>query len=185
MNRLQLMKLHSLIAAFMLPVAIMFMLTGGLYTWDMKGSFSNEVYEVNLEKPLIGDLQSLRDITTKELNRLGIDKPEGGSKIKGDGSHFYLEWAGSSKVVILAPTDNSNIAKLTVKKASLYKTFAQLHKAKGGVAFKVYATLFSIAIGVLLVSGFIMALQTPKLKQVTLTTALAGILTFILLVWLS
>lgn len=185
MNRLLLMKIHSLLAAFMLPVAIMFMLTGALYTWGVKGSYSNETHEVNLEEPLSKNFRELRNLTIKELDRLRISYPEGDSKIKVAGNHYYLEWNGSSRDVTLEPTENENVASLTIKETSLYRSFVQLHKAKGGVLFKVYAAIFSVAIGVLLISGFIMAWRTPKLKQATLITFCAGILSFIILVWLS
>ena len=37
LNRSALMKAHALLAAFILPVAIMFFVTGALYTWGKKG----------------------------------------------------------------------------------------------------------------------------------------------------
>ena len=36
-TRLQLMKVHTILAAFIFPVALMFMITGALYTWGIKG----------------------------------------------------------------------------------------------------------------------------------------------------
>ena len=101
------------------------------------------------------------------------------------GNHFLLEWTGSSKDVILEPTDNELIAKLTVKNTSWYRNLVQLHKAKGGIAFKVYAAVFAVSILALLVSGFIMAWQTPKIKRLTLITSLVGLCSFMILVYLS
>lgn len=184
-NRMTLMKFHALIAAFILPVAIMFMVTGALYTWGVKGNYTNEVYEVALTKPIQPDVNELTELAQIELQKLVTNYPEGRPKLKVYGSHFFLEWTGSSKDLILEPTENKLIAKLTVKHTSLYRNLVQLHKAKGGRAFKIYAVVFAISIGVLLFSGFIMAWQTPKLKRVTLVTSLIGLISFVVLVFLS
>lgn len=185
MNRLQLMKIHALLAAFILPIALMFMITGALYTWGIKGNYSNEVYEISLSKPLQSDAGELTNLAQSELRKLATSYPEGSPKLKVYGNHFLLEWTGSTKDVILEPTDNTLIAKLTVKNTSWYRNFVQLHKAKGGVAFKIYAAAFAIAMGLLLVSGFIMAWQTPKLKRMSLITSVVGLCSFIVFVYLS
>ena len=185
MNRLFLMKAHALLAAFILPVAVMFMITGALYTWGIKGSYVNDVYEVQLNEAIQPNLNELTTLAESELAKLGVNTPSGKPKLKTYGSHFMLEWTGSTRDVILEPTKNELMAKLTVKNTTWYRNLVQLHKAKGGTVFKVYAALFSIALGFLLLSGFIMAWQTPKLKRMTLVTALLGIGSFILVVWLS
>lgn len=185
MNRMQLMKVHALLAAFILPVAIMFLFTGSLYTWGIKGNYISDVYEVHLTKPIQSDVGELKELAKLELQKLGTDLPEGQPALKVYGSHFLLEWTGSSKDVILEPTNNELIAKLTVKNTTWYRNLVQLHKAKGGIAFKFYAVAFAISIGILLVSGFMMAWQTPKLKRLTLTTSFIGICSFLIFVYLS
>lgn len=185
MNRMKLMKVHVIVAAFILPVAIMFMVTGALYTWGVKGNYTSDIYEVQLSKPIQADVSELMKITQLELDNLVTSYPEGQPKLKVYGSHFLLEWTGSSKDVILEPTDNLLIAKLTVKYTSWYRNLVQLHKAKGGIAFKVYAVVLAIFIGVLLVSGFVLALQTPKLKRLALVASLVGLCSFIIFVYLS
>lgn len=185
MNRMKLMKFHALLAAFILPVATMFMVTGALYTWNVKGSYTDDVYEIQLSKPIQSDASELATLAQLELKRLATSYPEGEPKLKVYGNHFLLEWTGSSKDVILEPTDNELIAKLTVKNTSWYRNLVQLHKAKGGIAFKVYAAVFAVSILALLVSGFIMAWQTPKLKRLTLITSLVGLCSFMIFVYLS
>jgi len=185
MNRMKLMKFHVLLAALILPVATMFMVTGALYTWSIKGNYTNDVYEIRLSKPIQSDVTELTSLAQLELENLATNYPEGEPKLKVYGNHFLLEWTGSSKNVILEPTDNELIAKLTVKNTSWYRKLVQLHKAKGGIAFKFYAVVLAISIGTLLVSGFVMAWQTPKLKRVTLITSLVGLCSFIIFVYLS
>jgi len=185
MNRLQLMKIHALLAAFILPVAVMFAITGSLYTWGIKGSYSSDVYNIELNEPLSDDIAVLTKLAESELKTLNISAPEGRAKVKTYGSHFLLEWTGSSKDLVLEPTENNQAARLTIKHTSWYRNLVQLHKAKGGTAFKIYAAIFATVLGILLISGFIMAWQTPKLKAATLASCLLGIISFIAFISLS
>lgn len=184
-TRIQLMKVHAVLAAFTLPVAIMFMVTGALYTWGIKGSYTNEVYEVPLTEMLTPELTTLTSLVVKELDQRDISLPEGKAKVKKIGSAFMLEWTGSTKDISLEPTGRDLVAKLTVKETSWYRNLVQLHKAKGGVVFKVYAACFAFVLGMLLISGFMMAWQTPKLKRITLGASAAGIISFLLIGGLS
>jgi hypothetical protein len=182
LNRSTLMKTHSLLAAFILPVAIMFFLTGALYTWGIKGDYDTTVHEINLNTPIKGDLSELVVIATKELEKYDIEAPTGQAKVKNFGEAFKLEWTGSKVDIIVEPTSRPLIAKLKIKKTSWHRQFVQLHKAKGGSPFKVYAVILAIALLLLLVSGFIMAWQMPKLRNLTLVSSSMGIVVFIAMV---
>lgn len=179
------MTVHVLLAAFILPVAAMFAITGSFYTWGIKGSYSNNVHEIVLNEPLNADAAALTKLADFELKKLNITKPESKPKLKKYGSHYLLEWTGSSKDLILEPTENDLVAKLTIKNTSWYRNLVQLHKAKGGTAFKIYAVIFVVALGLLLISGFIMAWQTPKLRTAAIVTSLIGLISFIAFTTLS
>ena len=101
------------------------------------------------------------------------------------GNHVVLEWTGSSKDVILEPKGKALEAKLTVKDTSWYRHLVQLHKAKGGTVFKWYAAIFAVSMLLLLISGFMMAWQMPKLKRLTLITTVFGVVSFFIVVLLS
>jgi len=181
-DRSTLMKTHALLAAFILPVAIMFFVTGALYTWGIKGNYDTTAHEINLNTPIRGELSELVAIATKELKKQNIEAPTGQAKIKKIGGAFKLEWTGSKVDIIIEPTSKPLIAKLQIKKTSWHRRFVQLHKAKGGSPFKVYAVVFAIALLLLLISGFTMAWQTPKLRKLTLASASLGIAVFIAMV---
>ena len=185
MNKLIFMKIHVLLAAFILPVAAMFAVTGSFYTWGIKGNYSNDVHEIVLNKPLSADTAALTKLAGSELNNLNITAPEGKPKLKRFGSHYLLEWTGTSKDLILEPTENDLVAKLTIKNTSWYRNLVQLHKAKGGTAFKIYAVIFAVALGLLLISGFIMAWLTPNLRTAAIVASLIGLITFFAFILLS
>lgn len=182
LNRLVLMKAHAFLAAFILPVAIMFFVTGAFYTWGIKGEYDTTVHHIKLEKPLQKKLSELVALAETELAKRDIPVPTGQAKIKNIGNAFKLEWTGSSRDVIIEHSSQPLIAQLHIKDTSWYRQLVQLHKAKGGVPFKVYAAALSTALLLLLFTGFIMAWKTPKLRQFTLASAVSGIVIFIVMV---
>ena len=184
-QRSTLIKAHALLAAFMLPVAIMFFVTGALYTWGIKGDYNTTTHEINLDSPIRGELSELVAIATKEIKKHNIDTPTGHAKIKKVGDSFKLEWAGSKIDIIVEPTSKPLVANFQIKKTSWHRQFVQLHKAKGGVPFKVYAVVLAVAILLLLISGFTMAWRMPKLRKLTLVSTSLGIAVFVTMVSFS
>jgi len=181
-NRQTLIKIHMLLAAFIFPVALMFLVTGGLYTWGIKGSYVSQSYEMQLDTPLTDDQAMLVELTETELQRLSIALPSGKAKVKKIGPSFQLEWTGAARDVVLEPTANPLVAALTVKETTWYRNFVQLHKAKGAQQFKVYAAILAVSLFTILLSGFLMALGVPKYRKMALAAALAGIGLFIAMV---
>lgn len=182
LKRSTLMKVHVLLAAFIIPAAIMFSLTGALYTWGIKGNYDTTTHELKLNKPIQGELAELVTLATEELKRQNLATPSGKAKIKTIGPSFRLEWTGSNMDIILEPTAQPLIAQLQIKHTSVHRQFVQLHKAKGGTPFKVYAAIFATALLLLLVTGFIMAWQMPKLRKPALVSASLGIAVFVAMV---
>ena len=185
MNRQLLMKIHMLLAAFMLPVAIMYPVTGALYTWGIKGDYETTSYQLKLEQPLIKDKEKLVELATQKLLLKEIPLPSGKSKIKTIGNSFQLEWTGANLDVILEPGPKPLLAELKVKQTTSYRQLVQLHKAKGGILFKVYAAVFATALLTLLLTGLLMALQIPKFRLPVLLSLCSGIAMFIAMIMSS
>ena len=185
LDRQTLMKIHALIAALILPVALMFFVTGALYTWGVKGSYETTVHTIELEQALQPQLHEMQAIVIEKLDSLALAAPTGNAKVKQLGTSFSLEWTGSNRDVILEPTQNLLTAELKIKDTSWYRNFVQLHKAKGGTLFKVYAAFLASALLVLLLSGFVMAWKTPRLRKASVIASAVGIATFVCMVALS
>ncbi|MCF6203695.1 MAG: PepSY domain-containing protein [Methylococcaceae bacterium] len=180
-NRPILMKVHVLIAVFILPIAIMFFVTGAFYTWGIKGDYETTVQKLHLKIPFQEELSYLINVVETELNKQQVSLPTGKAKIKKIGQSFQLEWTGSSKDVVLEPTSDPLIAQLKIKNTGWHRHFVQLHKAKGGIAFKVYATILAVGLLFLLISGFIMAWQLPRLRKMTLISTMLGLIFFVVM----
>ena len=173
------MRIHMLLASFILPVAIMFLVTGGLYTWGQKGSYVTETVKLPLTATLQKDEGMLTDLVTKALAERGLDVPSGKAKIKKAGTSYRFEWTGADMDIHLEPTHDPLVAKLKIKDTTWYRHLVQLHKAKGGQPFKYLAAGFAISLLLVLLSGLIMAMQTPKFRGQALAAMTAGIVVFI------
>jgi hypothetical protein len=181
LNRLFFMQVHLLLATFIFPVLLMFLITGGLYTLGVKGSYETQVYTLQLNTPLQPDSVALTDFVTKELQNLNISPPTGEMKNESADKRIALNWRGAALRVTLEsilPTE----AKLTVQKANWFKRLLELHTASGATAFKVYAVFLASSLFLLLITGFIMALQLPKYRKMTLYSTATGIAVFIVMV---
>ena len=73
----------------------MFFITGALYTWDIKGSYSSTRHDIPIHKPLQPQLSELVFLAETELEKRQLPTPTGPAKIKKMGSAFKLEWSGS------------------------------------------------------------------------------------------
>ena len=185
MNRMFLIKTHMYLAAFIFPVALMFLITGGLYTWEIKGSYISQPYIISLQSPLTKNLKELQALTEQELEILGVPFPSGSAKIKKGGTSFKFEWTGSARDVVLEPTSDRLAAKLIIKETTWYRQFVQLHKAKGGQLFKIYAAILALALFSILLTGFVMAWQIPKYRRSVISFTVAGIVFFVLMIGAS
>jgi hypothetical protein len=185
MTRATLTKIHMLLAAFIFPVAVMYLVTGGLYTWDIMGTYDQHKYDVVLDSALPEDEVVLKELAASELRRLAIAPPSGGAKIKKIGQSFQLEWTGSERDVILKATGNPEKARLVVKETTWYRHLVQLHKAKGGQLFKVYAAILAVSLFTILFSGFVMAWQVPKFRKLVAACSVAGVVMFLLMVTIN
>ncbi len=177
-----LVKLHAVVAAFVLPAAVLFLVTGALYTWGIKGGYHTTTYELRLQEPVKMELAELVALAKKELKKRNVAHPTGTAKIKKIGSSYKLEWTGSNMDVVLEPSSRPLVAKLQVKDTDWHRQFVQLHKAKGGTPFKVYAAVFSIALLALLISGFVMVWHVTELRRLTLLSLVLGAAAFVAMV---
>ena len=184
-DRATLTRWHMLLAAFVFPAILMFLVTGGFYTWGIKGSYRDSVHDVSLDKPLGTDAAELQALVEAELRRLEVTPPSGAAKVKRGGTSYQLEWTGASRDVVLEPTSDPTVARLTVKDTTWYRKLVQLHKAKGGQVFKVYAAVLAVSLLLILCTGFLMALLSPRLRKPALVASLLGFVTFLLVAAVS
>ena len=163
----------------------MFLVTGGLYQYEMKGSYNVQTHTVTLSEPLKPDLSAALAVADRELKSRDIPLPTGKAGIKKAGSGWELEWTGANRDVVLQPTADPAAAKLVVRDTTWYRRLVQLHKAKGGPAFKAYAAAWAGGLLLLFSSGLVLAWQMPNIRRLAIGALIAGLASFIVLVALG
>jgi hypothetical protein len=168
-------------------VILMYIVTGALYTWGIEGSdLPDQVHDVGLMVPLTTDIDAAKMLIKQELQELSIAAPTGDAEFEHmDDGMFEFEWEGSKRTVLLESTADPLVARLTIQEAGWYRSFVQLHKAKGGMAFKVYAVGLATGLVLLLASGFVMAWQLPRYRRPAVTASALGVGLFIAMFLLS
>lgn len=180
MSRLLLTKIHLWLAALLFPAILMFLATGALYTWGISGKTVDSTREVALSAPLDPKNEAaLRDLALAQLAAAGLDAPTGKARVRKSGTGYVYEWTGARRDVTVEPTAEPLVAKVTIKEATLHRIMVQLHKAKAGAPFKVYATILAVALFLLVLTGLIIGLQTPLLRRATIWGGGAGLLVFV------
>jgi len=180
-----LVKLHLVMAGMTLALAMMFFITGALYTWNYKPSSYSQEYRFDLKEPMQKDYKQLKSTARAELKRLGISEPLGKAKLKRDKKHhsYKLYWKGKNHSVTLRPSSKGALhAVLTVKTPSWYNRFMRLHKGSGGDLFDIFAITGSIVLLFILITGVIIGLQVPVFRRLTLFSLGGGFLLFASLV---
>ncbi len=185
-NPALLIKIHLLLAGFMLPVAIMFLTTGLLYfTIEFEGEYHSTPHAIELTKPLEQNETELSEIVIQELDKLKLKIPDGWSgigKLDSDPG-FQFEWHdGIDRIIILSPTNDSLTAKLIIKEASLYRKFLLLHTANGNNFFRLYASIFALVLFSMLVSGYLLGWRLKHHRKLILSSSLTSMALFILMV---
>lgn len=186
MSHRLLILIHVLLAGFLLPTTILFTVTGGLYTWGVKGDYSNTTINKNLQLPAdpgIGELTEMARTLLREDFQAA--EPSGKASIKKVGTSWQLEWTGSRADFILGPTTESGVYKATYKRVNPHRLFVQLHKAKGGWPFKVLAASFALGMLLILGSGVLMALRQTRLRGPLLASLAAGSIVLIIAIAFS
>jgi len=177
--RRTLTTLHLALAAFFFPVAVMFALTGGLYTVAIKGGYADTTRPVALTAPLQADLAALVALAAGELKAAGVAAPSGGASVKKAGTSFEMEWTGVERDVVLRPTADPLRAELVIKDTGPWRHLVQLHKAKGSTLAKAVSVAWAASLVVILGSGMVMAWTAPPFRRLAVRASAAGLATFL------
>lgn len=183
--RRNLIVTHTLLAAFFLPMGVLYAITGGLYGLGIKGDYTTTEHAIPLTQPLTADLAPLVTLVSGELESRDLAAPSGGAGVKKGGTSFYLEWTGTGRDVQLHPTADPLVATLKIKDVTPHRYFVQLHKAKGGEAFKWFAAVWMVGLVLLFITGGIMAFAAKPYRKLATISGLAGFGAFFVMAFLS
>jgi len=184
-NRQQLIKIHTILATLIFPVALLFLITGALYTLHIEGDYQETSIKVELPTNFQPSLVSTQALVVAQLQQHNISLPTSEPSFKQQGQNVRLRWGGADISADFKFSLHATTATIKIYDADWYQRFARLHKADGGESFKYYAIFMSISLLLLLISGFMMAWQVPKHKALAARSTLIGIVLFVILFWIN
>lgn len=179
-------KIHLILGSFFLPLVVLFSITGGLYTFGIKGGYSNRDFYIEKPIDLVIEKLALHKFAQEALAKENLKAPSGELNLKKVSKAWQLEWTGSSADLILEEAiDREGFLKLQYKETNLHRLFVQLHKAKGGVAFKYLAGAFAVALIILMSTGFMMSFASAAHLKISLMSLVSGVVVTFLAIVMS
>lgn len=171
-TRLVWMKLHAYLACFFLPLTLLYISSGMLYFFDIKGQVTEEQeFFVELTQPWPTSEQEAEILVKKHLvgTRL-VELPE--DYFLWQGKH---DWYGREREVLMSPTEQENVIEIHIMEHDWVMQMLIIHKGFAGIYFKLMSIGFGISLAFTILSGVIITLQLPQLKNTALWSIAAGV----------
>ena len=165
LKRSQMIHVHMLLAALVLPVLLMYLISGMLYTFDVKGHIKKQKIDIILAQPVPLRLDALAAITEKSLLQHHLPIPEGEMSLKKKKTSYLFRWGDLKYAVSVKTTKNPKVLKMTVRERNFLTQVMRIHRAEAGVIFKVIPSILLIGMLLVLLSGIYMALSIPKFRK--------------------
>ncbi len=149
-------KIHLYMALFTIPVGIMMGLTGALYVLGANQDTGAEIksYTVNHTIPK-GEEVETRDLFIAEFEKENnIKMPK--ANVSLDKSKINRNIGSAGYVITLKEKDG--ITEIITLDRSILGDMIMLHKAKGGLLFKIMLVLYGIVLISFYISGLIIAI---------------------------
>lgn len=164
------------LAAFFAPAVMLVATSGGLYLAGIKGEVEQEtIYTGDIaidsnSAALHAEVDSL--LSTAGVTSYSFEYV----KVKGDTlytrptskEHYIIKIGAEGTTVVHAQPD-------------LQSKMMELHKGHGPTIFKTFQKVFAVALMFIILSGLWLGISAVRLRKVTLLTAAAGTLVFVLL----
>jgi hypothetical protein len=176
MPRMLIMKIHAILACFFMPLAILYFISGALYTFDIKGHVDKQVYTLALDRPFAPDLAQLSELARTALNQRQLRLPAGDQAIKEKKGSYEYRWGDLRRLVVIHPTGNPLEVELIYRERSPLTQVMRVHRADAGLLVKTYSLTMVVSLITIIVTGVFLGVATPKLRRMALLALGVGCL---------
>jgi hypothetical protein len=178
--------IHAVSAAFVLPIAVIFFLSGALDFLGEGGESDINDFRIDLGSPISSQPEHFQAQIKEELTSHGIELP----------GHIYLQdfnekevqlgWRElSHDLYVQVLLKNPNEARVVTRNHDLVNVMWRLHEGMPGDTYKFYAVGASFLLILLSGAGLWLAVLSPRLRRITLFSLVAGIIALIIVVEMS
>jgi len=175
-SRFKIMQLHMLLSSFVFPAVLLYVISGALYTLDVKGSISKQTFTVTLEKPFEPNLEWLMGVTEKTLVDKALVLPDGASYLKKSKDGYKFHWGDLRYSVTAVAKKDASLVEFTYRDRSILTQVMRIHRAEAGIAFKFISIMTVLGLILVFVSGLYMAYTVPKFRNPSLIATGLGVL---------
>ncbi len=173
-QRLLIIKVHAILACFFMPIALLYFVSGALYSLDIKGSVDKQVYTLALDRPFAPDLAQLSATVTAALALRELSMPGGEPTVARKKQSYEFRWGDLQRLVVVQPTADPLQAELTYRQRSPLAQLLRIHRAEAGSLTRIFSVSMAISLILILASGVFLALGMPKLRRTALLALGAG-----------
>jgi hypothetical protein len=173
-QRMLIIKIHAILACFFMPMALLYFISGALYSFDIKGDVDKQVYTVALDRPFTPDLAQLSEYAKTALNQHELTQPTGNASITRKRRSSEYRWGDLQRLVVIEPTANPLEVKLVYRQRSPLTQLMRVHRAEAGSTIRLYSLSMVVSLILILGSGVFLAVGMPKLRRTALLALGAG-----------
>ena len=173
-QRMSIIKLHAILACFFMPMALLYFLSGALYSFDIKGNVDKQVYTVTLNRPFAPDLAQLSESVKKALDQHKLSLPTGNPSISKKKGSYEYHWGDLKRLVVVHPTADPLKVELVYRQRSPLTQLMRVHRAEAGSVIRIFSLSMVVSLMFSLGSGVFLAVGMPKLRQTALLALAAG-----------
>jgi hypothetical protein len=173
-QRMLIIKVHAILACFFMPMALLYFISGALYSFDIKGSVDKQVYTVALDRPFAPDLALLSGSVKRALHQHQLSLPTGNPAITKKKSSYEYHWGDLKYLVVVQPTDDPLQVELVYRERSPLTQLMRVHRAEAGSLIKAFSLSMVVSLVLILGSGVFLAVGMPKLRRTALLALGAG-----------
>lgn len=178
-SRFKIIQLHMLLASFLLPVGVLFFISGSLYTLGVKGDVSKKSFTVALEKPFEPNLELLSKVVVRALGERELVLPRGDPYLKKSNKVYKFRWDDLHYSVTMVANRGDRTVDLTYRERSILTQVMRIHRAEAGSKLKIVSIVSAIGLLIVFVTGLYMAYSVPKLRNPSLLATALGFLTLL------
>lgn len=175
-SRFKIIQLHMLFASFVLPAVLLYILSGALYTLDVKGSVAKQTFTVALEKPFEPDLELLSAVVKKTLAEKALVLPDGDPSLKKSKGGYKFRLNGLHYSVTVVAKKSARSVELTYRERSVLTQLMRIHRAEAGTMFMFVSIMAAAGLVLVFASGLYMAYAVPKFRTPSLIATALGVL---------
>jgi hypothetical protein len=173
-QRLLIIKVHAILACFFMPMALIYFLSGALYSLDIKGGVDKKVYTLVLDRPFAPNLEQLSATVTAAMELRDLSLPSGNPTIARKKQSYEFRWGDLQRLVVVQPTADPLQVELTYRQRSPLTQLMRIHRAEAGSLTRIFSVSMAISLILILASGVFLALGMPKLRRTALLALGAG-----------